>query len=392
MCEIKMKCKQQDISSGVIKCVKCNKTKNLDNFYSNKNGHYSYTCKECLSEKYKSNSVKKYKQQDISSGVIKCVKCNKIKDLDNFYSHKDGYYDYTCKECYGEKYRSKTGSVKKYKQDISSGVIKCRTCQEDKPLTFFNKNDKGYYNYECNICIKNKRQKIVEQNKIKREEQKRIKQEIILKEKEIRRNKREENKRLNLEKKLEYKNKISEERKIIREEIRIEKERLLREKNERLLREKEEREHKKLIKEQKTLEHKKLMEYYKTDEWKMIKKENERIAKNKKYKDRWENDNLFAIKVRLRNLIRNSFRRKGYKKFNTSTENIVGISYDEFKNYMESKFVDGMNWNNRGEWHIDHIIPLSSAKSEEELVRLCHYTNLQPLWAKDNIEKSNKVF
>jgi hypothetical protein len=134
------------------------------------------------------------------------------------------------------------------------------------------------------------------------------------------------------------------------------------------------------------------MEYYKTDEWKMIKKENERIAKNKKYKDRWENDNLFAIKVRLRNLIRNSFRRKGYKKFNTSTENIVGISYDEFKNYMESKFVDGMNWNNRGEWHIDHIIPLSSAKSEEELVRLCHYTNLQPLWAKDNIEKSNKVF
>ena len=296
MCEIKMKCKQQDISSGVIKCVKCNKTKNLDNFYSNKNGHYSYTCKECLSEKYKSNSVKKYKQQDISSGVIKCVKCNKIKDLDNFYSHKDGYYDYTCKECYGEKYRSKTGSVKKYKQDISSGVIKCRTCQEDKHLTFFNKNDKGYYNYECNICIKNKRQKIVEQNKIKREEPKRIKQEIILKEKEIRRNKREENKRLNLEKKLEYKNKISEERKIIREEIRIEKERLLREKNERLLREKEEREHKKLIKEQKTLEHKKLMEYYKTDEWKMIKKENERIAKNKKYKDRWENDNLFAIK------------------------------------------------------------------------------------------------
>jgi hypothetical protein len=227
-------------------------------------------------------------------------------------------------------------------------------------------------------------------NKIS-EERKIIREEIRI-EKEIRRNKREENKRLNLEKKLEYKNKISEERKIIREEIRIEKERLLREKNERLLREKEEREHKKLIKEQKTLEHKKLMEYYKTDEWKMIKKENERIAKNKKYKDRWENDNLFAIKVRLRNLIRNSFRRKGYKKFNTSTENIVGISYDEFKNYMESKFVDGMNWNNRGEWHIDHIIPLSSAKSEEELVRLCHYTNLQPLWAKDNIEKSNKVF
>jgi hypothetical protein len=61
--------------------------------------------------------------------------------------------------------------------------------------------------------------------------------------------------------------------------------------------------------------------------------------------------------------------------------------------HIEGKFKDGMNWDNhtRDGWHIDHIIPLSSAKSVEELESLCHYTNLQPLWAKENIIKSNKL-
>ena len=50
-----------------------------------------------------------------------------------------------------------------------------------------------------------------------------------------------------------------------------------------------------------------------------------------------------------------------------------------------------MNWDNHGEWHIDHKIPLSSAKTEKELIGLCHYTNLQPLWALDNLKKGNKI-
>ena len=49
-----------------------------------------------------------------------------------------------------------------------------------------------------------------------------------------------------------------------------------------------------------------------------------------------------------------------------------------------------MNWENRGLWHIDHIIPLATAKTEDEIIRLNHYTNLQPLWAIDNLKKGTR--
>lgn len=181
-----------------------------------------------------------------------------------------------------------------------------------------------------------------------------------------------------------YKQKLSNEKKIIREEKKSEKEVLLIERNRVRLLQRE-------LKVKETEEYKKLKEYWKTDEWKEIKKQKDRERQSKNFKHKWDNDELFAIKVRLRNLIRNSFRRQGYKKFNISTEEIVGMGYDDFKKYLESKFIDGMDWDNRGEWHIDHIVPLSSANTEEELISLSHYTNLQPLWAEDNLKKGDKI-
>jgi hypothetical protein len=50
-----------------------------------------------------------------------------------------------------------------------------------------------------------------------------------------------------------------------------------------------------------------------------------------------------------------------------------------------------MSLSNHGQWHLDHIYPVSLAKSQEEIIRLNHYTNFQPLWAEDNIVKGNKV-
>ena len=72
---------------------------------------------------------------------------------------------------------------------------------------------------------------------------------------------------------------------------------------------------------------------------------------------------------------------------------IIGCTIEEFKNYIESKFRDGMTWENYGPkgWHIDHIKPykLFNLLDPEEQKKCCHYTNLQPLWWNENIAKSD---
>jgi hypothetical protein len=72
---------------------------------------------------------------------------------------------------------------------------------------------------------------------------------------------------------------------------------------------------------------------------------------------------------------------------NDSTKQLIGCSIAHLKNHLEEQFLPGMSWSNYGDWHIDHKIPLSSAKSEKALVLLSHYSNLQPLWAIDNLSK-----
>ena len=110
-------------------------------------------------------------------------------------------------------------------------------------------------------------------------------------------------------------------------------------------------------------------------------------------------DTLYKLKGDLRSMSNFIFKNKGYKK-NTKTEQLLGCSFFEFKMYLESKFETWMSWNNKGlynsefnyGWDIDHIIPLSSAKSEEDLIKLCHYTNLQPLCSYINrVVKKDKM-
>lgn len=74
-------------------------------------------------------------------------------------------------------------------------------------------------------------------------------------------------------------------------------------------------------------------------------------------------------------------------------EALVGLSRVEIRRYLESMFLDGMSWDNYGEWHIDHIKPLSSFDlSNREQQKMCfHYSNMQPLWAIDNIRKGAKI-
>lgn len=107
-------------------------------------------------------------------------------------------------------------------------------------------------------------------------------------------------------------------------------------------------------------------------------------------KNRRKNDELFYLKDIISHRVREYLKSKKITKKNKTFE-IVGCTPNELKIYLEERFVDGMCWDNRGKWHIDHIIPLSSAKTEDELYKLCHYTNLQPLWAVDNLKKGNKI-
>lgn len=111
---------------------------------------------------------------------------------------------------------------------------------------------------------------------------------------------------------------------------------------------------------------------------------------NRWKRNKVKNDPLYAIVGRCRARINQVFRKKGYKK-KSRTHEIIGCSHEFLFQHIESKFKDGMTWENRSEWHIDHIMPISMAKTEDEVIQLSHYTNLQPLWAADNLLKSNKV-
>jgi hypothetical protein len=111
---------------------------------------------------------------------------------------------------------------------------------------------------------------------------------------------------------------------------------------------------------------------------------------DRKYqKTRRENNPINVIINRTRSRIYYYLKLKSYPK-NDKTFNIVGCTPEFLKEHLECKFINNMSWDNYGEWHIDHIIPLSSSKTKEELIKLFHYTNLQPLWAFDNMSKGNK--
>jgi hypothetical protein len=113
---------------------------------------------------------------------------------------------------------------------------------------------------------------------------------------------------------------------------------------------------------------------------------------NKQYREKYENDINFKLSVVLRSRLRMAIYcdRKG-----GSAVSDLGYSIEFFKSYLESKFLHLMtweNWNTHG-WHIDHIIPISSfdLSDREQVLKACHYTNMQPLWSTDNLMKGDKI-
>lgn len=110
---------------------------------------------------------------------------------------------------------------------------------------------------------------------------------------------------------------------------------------------------------------------------------------SKYLKKRRKTDFNYKLSIVLRSRLSRLVQR-GHS--STALRNL-GCSPEEFRKYIASQFKEGMRWRNHGKWHLDHILPLSSfdLTDPKQLDKACHYTNLQPLWAIDNLRKSNKL-
>jgi hypothetical protein len=217
---------------------------------------------------------------------------------------------------------------------------KCNKCGETKCITEFNKNGKYYYSM-CKVCKKQYRTENYE-----RETKLRKKRDEINKDK-IREQKREYRKKdVYKQYKLNNRDKIKKQNK----------------------------------------------EYYINNKDKINKQKLEYV------KNKYKTNDLFRVSVNIRRSISLSFKNNGFTK-NNKTLDILGCSFEEFKQHIELLWEDWMSWDNYGlyngelncGWDIDHIIPSSSANNEQELIKLNHYTNLQPLCSKVNRDiKRNK--
>ena len=111
----------------------------------------------------------------------------------------------------------------------------------------------------------------------------------------------------------------------------------------------------------------------------------------KKHREvKWVEEPHRRMAHNIRSRINVALREKSWRKI-CATQEMLGCNWLELKAHIESLFTQGMTWKNYGEWQIDHIKPLATAKNEDEVRILNHHSNLQPLWKADNYAKSDKL-
>jgi len=119
-------------------------------------------------------------------------------------------------------------------------------------------------------------------------------------------------------------------------------------------------------------------------------KKNNRDKVRKYIESRYKNNTNVKLAQVMRVRIRKCIKNKSNSSFS-----LIGADIEIVKKYLESLFQDGMTWENHGMdgWHIDHIIPCAKfdLTDPEQQKKCFHYTNLQPLWAKDNLSKGGRV-
>lgn len=304
-----------------------------------------------------------------------CSKCGIEKELNEFNkkaSRKDGYSNY-CRKC------ANTPVIKD-----TDGKRVCNTCHEEKEMICFKR--KKIYAYKCNDCfVKHDATKICNKCNIEKD---------VL-DFEIRKDNgkyRNECKECNYQKNKEWKENNYDKH--------ISYHKIYGKTEKKKLADKKYRENKKL-KNPKIKPPKQTPEERKENH-KIYYLNNKERLKEKNYewhKQKVKTDVLYNLTKKARAMISISFKRNGFTK-KSRTYEILGCSYEELKIYIESKFESWMTWENRGlyngelqyGWDIDHIIPLSSAETEEELIRLNHFTNLQPLCSKVNRDIKRDIY
>jgi len=107
--------------------------------------------------------------------------------------------------------------------------------------------------------------------------------------------------------------------------------------------------------------------------------------------ERRKKDPAFRLMGNLRHRVYMALKRSGTQKTDSTIE-LTGCTIKELRTHLETQFIDGMSWENYGEWHVDHIKPCVSFNLEdpEEQKKCFHWTNLQALWALDNLRKGDK--
>ena len=105
-------------------------------------------------------------------------------------------------------------------------------------------------------------------------------------------------------------------------------------------------------------------------------------------------DPVYRFRTSVRYLIWRYARKKGYKGSKQVWE-MVGCDFDSFLAYIQGQFEEGMTLENYGHgvgcWNIDHIVPIRTATTDEDIERLNHYTNLRPMWASENYQRPRKT-
>jgi hypothetical protein len=141
-------------------------------------------------------------------------------------------------------------------------------------------------------------------------------------------------------------------------------------------------------------------EHYQLNKERLIKNSSDYKKNNRKrYNDlntnRKKNDPLYKLRINVSERIRQAlkYHLAGTYKKKDSTIELLGCSVDELKTHLQNQFKEGMTWQNHGEWHIDHIIPCAAfdLSKKKNCLKCFNYKNLQPLWAHENLSKSDKM-